>query len=133
MAWGVAAINVMVTTLQADYPQEKSWGKFVGATGFAIGVGALFLVLVLARLPGWYSSGNHAIAAGQQTLNTVAAIAFASSLLSWFGLKRTATVTASASPMQPWHQRLRRALQLGWQQPRIRSLEKLNTSTVSPV
>ncbi|MEH6550729.1 MAG: MFS transporter [Pseudomonadales bacterium] len=86
MALGVACINVMVSTVQADYPQEESRGKLVGLTGFCIGLGALFLVFVLSKLPFWYSAFADARTAGLYTLLTVALIAFLSALVMRMGL-----------------------------------------------
>jgi MFS family permease len=86
LAWGVGAINVMVTLLQADYPREASRGKLVGMTGFCIGMGALFLVFVLARLPEWYGQIAVPREAGLYALLTVALIALFSAVVAWGGL-----------------------------------------------
>ena len=85
-AIGVAFINVMVSTIQADYPQEQSRGKLVGFTGLFIGLGAVFLAVVLARLPSWYGEADDAVQAGIYSLLTVAAIALISSLIVFVGL-----------------------------------------------
>jgi MFS family permease len=117
MAWGVAAINVMVTTLQADYPQEESRGKLVGFTGFSIGLGALFLVFVLARLPEWYAAGTDAQLAGRYTLLTVGFIALASAALSAVGL-RPGHVGGGEQRLKWWPQLLS-ALRCSSANPRV--------------
>lgn len=95
MACGIACINVLVTTLTADYPVESSRGKLVGVSGFAIGLGALFLVFALAPLPSYFSQHTDALRAGRYTLFTAAAIAVISAVVCGLGLahhKSTATI-----------------------------------------
>lgn len=87
-ACGVAAINVMVSTVQADYPQEESRGKLVGLSGFCIGIGAMFLVFVLAPLPARFAEHFDPIWSGRYTLLTVAAIALLSAIVVGFGLAK---------------------------------------------
>lgn len=50
-AIGAAAITGMMATVMADYPQNKSRGLMVAASGIANGLGAVVFVLVLSRLP----------------------------------------------------------------------------------
>ena len=108
-AWGVATINVLVTTLQADYPQEESRGKLAGFTGFAIGLGALFLVFVLARLPEWYSPGRDAIEAGRLALWTVSGFAVISAVIAVMGLLG-GKPHGIAEPTQDWRESMAAAL-----------------------
>ena len=108
-AWGVATINVLVTTLQADYPQEESRGKLAGFTGFAIGLGALFLVFVLARLPEWYFPGRDAIEAGRLALWTVSGFAVISAVIAVMGLLG-GKPHGIAEPTQDWRESMAAAL-----------------------
>jgi MFS family permease len=85
-AFGVGFINVMVTTVQADYPREESRGKLVGISGFAIGLGAMFLVFVLAPLPSKFLPFTDALWAGRYTALIAAAIAALSALVVAWGL-----------------------------------------------
>jgi MFS family permease len=87
-ACGIACINVMVSTVQADYPVEASRGKFVGLTGVCIGIGALFLVFALAPMPSWFAEFADPIWAGRYTLLSVAAIALVSAAIVGFGLAK---------------------------------------------
>jgi MFS family permease len=117
MAWGVAAINVLVTTLQADYPQDASRGKLAGAVGFCIGLGALFLVFVLARLPEWYSPGNTALQAGRYALITVSCIALLSAVITGLGLKPGGS--SHTDNQMGWMASLMAAIHVGRLNPRV--------------
>ena len=46
-AVGAAAITAMMSTVLADYPQERSRGLLVAASGIANGLGAMTLVITL--------------------------------------------------------------------------------------
>ncbi len=102
-ACGVACINVMVTTVQADYPVEESRGKLVGITGFMIGVGAMFLVFVLAPLPSFFAQDYDALWAGRWTMLTVACIALVSAMVCARGLSPLAT-PAEGTQHQSWRE-----------------------------
>ncbi len=102
MAWGMACINVMITTLQADYPEERSRGTLVGVTGFCIGLGSLFLVFVLAQLPNWFTEfgGNST----RWALLTVSVIAVLSALVAARGLRGPAIGERAISTGSVWGQ-----------------------------
>lgn len=117
MAWGVAAINVMITTLQADYPAESARGRFVGVTGFCIGLGAMFLVFVLAKLPLWYGEAIDTDTPGRYALASVAAIAALSALVCWFGVRDSRP--ALASEEDGFYQRLLAAATAARVNPRV--------------
>jgi MFS family permease len=75
MALGIAAVNVMVSALMVDYPAETSRGKLAGATGAAIGVGAILIGVVFLQLPQWYAaSGADSLWAGRLALFTMAVL-----------------------------------------------------------
>jgi MFS family permease len=88
MAFGIAIVNVMVQAVQADYPAEASRGKLVGFTGLAIGVGAVLIGVVLARLPDWYvGAGATALMASRYTMFTMAGFAIVLMIVVRLGLK----------------------------------------------
>ena len=88
MAFGIAIVNVMVQAVQADYPAEISRGKLVGFTGFAIGVGAVLIGVVLSRLPDWYvGAGATELAASRYTMFTMAGVALVLTMVIRLGLK----------------------------------------------
>jgi MFS family permease len=88
MAFGISMVNVMVQAVQADYPAEVSRGKFVGATGFAIGVGAVLIGVVFSRLPYWYvGAGWSELSASRYTMFTMAGLALLLTFVIRLGLK----------------------------------------------
>jgi MFS family permease len=117
IACGVACINVMVTTVQADYPSEESRGKWVGATGFAIGLGAMFLVFVLAPMPSRFEAELGALWAGRSTLLTTAGIALFSAAIVWALLAREGTKDPAAHP--DWRTSFKLSLSAARENPRI--------------
>ena len=89
LAFGIALVNVMVVTIQVDYPEEKSRGKLVGFTGIAIGLGSMMIGLVILRLPSWYSAaGASDLLAGRYMTLTLAGLAILTALVAMLGLKR---------------------------------------------
>ncbi len=117
-ALGMAFINVMVSTVQADYPLEKSRGKLVGFTGLAIGLGAVFLALVLSQLPNWYGANHDDKTAGLYALLTVSAIAFVSALVILTGLW-SGPATHQAEQKQSWQAMLKESMQAAVDNPRV--------------
>jgi MFS family permease len=88
LAFGIVAVNVMVGTIMTDYPQEHSRGKLAGASGIAIGFGAMMIGLVLLPLPAFFAErGVDAIEAGRLTMFTMAALALLLALALQAGLK----------------------------------------------
>jgi len=88
LAFGIAIVNVLVQAIQADYPAERSRGKLVGLTGFGIGVGAVLVGLVFARLPYLYAgAGFGELTAGRYTMFTMAGLALVLTFLILLGLK----------------------------------------------
>jgi MFS family permease len=117
-AFGVGFINVMVSTVQADYPREESRGKLVGISGFAIGLGAMFLVFVLAPMPSKFLPFTDALWAGRYTALTVAAIAALSALVAAWGLagdRKTGIHAANTGILESLHH----SLQAARENPRI--------------
>jgi MFS family permease len=72
--FGIAAISVMVAAIQVDYPADESRGKLVGFSGIAIGLGAVMIGVVFARLPYVFTdAGYPELEAGRMTVYCVAA------------------------------------------------------------
>ena len=75
MALGIAAVNVMVSALMVDYPAEASRGKLAGATGAAIGLGAILIGVLFLQLPKLYAAGGaDTLWAGRLALFTMAVL-----------------------------------------------------------
>ncbi|ARN73202.1 MFS transporter [Oceanicoccus sagamiensis] len=117
-ALGMAFINVMVSTVQADYPQEASRGKLVGFTGLSIGLGAVFLALVLSQLPSWYGVNQDDKTAGLYALLTVSAIAFVSALVILTGLWSGPELNKTAEKSS-WVTMLKESMQAAVDNPRV--------------
>jgi CTP:molybdopterin cytidylyltransferase MocA/Na+/melibiose symporter-like transporter len=88
-ALGSTCISAMLAAVIAEYPAERARGKLVGICFFLNGVGVATLVVSMSRLPSAYkSAGADAIAAGQYTYWTAAALCVIPLLAVWFGLAR---------------------------------------------
>ncbi len=88
---GVAISNVMIATIQADYPEEESRGKLVGLSGFVIGLSAVLIGVGLARMPFWFvESGYSELVAGRLTMFSMSAMSLGMAVVVWFGLSRVA-------------------------------------------
>ncbi len=87
LAVAVSIMNVMIATVQADYPEEESRGKLVGLTGVVIGMGAVLIGVGLARLPYWFvTAGYDDLLAGRLTMFVMSAMSLLMSVVVWFGL-----------------------------------------------
>jgi MFS family permease len=87
-AVGSAAITGMLATVLADYPRERSRGLMVAASGLCNGLGAMFFVLVLSRLPELFARmGYTTLMAGRLTYWIAAAICVLSAIVVALGLK----------------------------------------------
>jgi MFS family permease len=116
-AVGAAAITAMMATVLADYPQERSRGLLVAASGMANGLGAMTLVIGLSRLPAILTGqGYSTLMAGRMTFWVAAAICVVTALIVGRGLQ-------AGKPGE--HQRaslgrlLREAVQAAKDNPRI--------------
>ncbi|NUT42947.1 MAG: MFS transporter, partial [Thermoactinospora sp.] len=57
-ALGIAALNVTMSAITADYVRDRSRGKAYGWLGLFSGIGAVVAVLVLVRLPNMLENGG---------------------------------------------------------------------------
>lgn len=85
-AIGASATGAMLTAVLGDYPQENSKGKTGGMVGVMAGLGAIFSVFVLLRIPRW-SKIEHTIRAGQVMLWVAGSLAVLSAYVLYLGLK----------------------------------------------
>jgi MFS family permease len=85
--FGIAAISVMVTAIQLDYPAEQSRGKLVGFSGIAIGIGAVMIGVVFARLPYFFTEAGYTeLLAGRMTVYAMAGFCVVTAMVVRFGL-----------------------------------------------
>lgn len=110
---GVAATGSMLATVLADYPRNCSRGKMVAAAGICNGLGAVAAVLLLSRLPSLFASmGYGTLASGRLTYAVAGAIALATAVIVFTGLKPGAGATVQT------HSRLRILIRQGLQATR---------------
>jgi MFS family permease len=96
-AIGAAAVTAMLATVLADYPQERSRGKFVAVAYMLNGIGVLVFAILLARLPAWFAQFvPDARTAGQYSLLVVASIAIIAAVV-LRGLRGGVTETTKTS------------------------------------
>jgi len=111
---GIAAITVMIATIQLDYADERSLGKMVAFAGVAIGIGAIMIGVVFTRFPDWYTSmGYEPLQASRLTMFTMTGICLAAAVLLRFGL------VGKPPPQVQKKQPLKRLLAQGFQAARI--------------
>jgi len=88
MGVGAAMLGGMMATVLSDYPQNRSRGFMAAMSGWANGVGALFMILVLSQLPKLYSAkGMDAQQAGTYTFWTMTVMALVTAAIVFKGLK----------------------------------------------
>ncbi|HQW08675.1 MAG TPA: MFS transporter [Steroidobacteraceae bacterium] len=88
-AVGAAMIGTAMATVLADTPRDRSRGLLVAATGVLQGLGVMFGVLVLSKLPLRFESLGHSDdMAGRYTLWIGAALCFVTAAVCWLGLHR---------------------------------------------
>ncbi len=118
LALGIVIVNVMVATLQADYPAEESRGKLVGFAGIAIGIGAVLIGVVFMQLPTFYGNqGVSELGAGRYTLFTMSALAAVLMIVMAIGLKGGRPPHSQAS--ETLGSRVRQGFLAGRDNPRI--------------
>ena len=88
-AIGAAMIGTVMATVLADTPQDRSRGLLVGITGTLQGLGVMFGVLVLSKLPLRFEAlGFSDDIAGRFTLWIGAVLCFTTAAVCWLGLYR---------------------------------------------
>ncbi len=87
-AVGVAAATCMLTVIVHDYPQERSRGKLVAASGIAGGLGVAVFSAIGGNLPEFFiTRGASELEAGYNMHIVLVAICIAAALYAWFGLQ----------------------------------------------
>ncbi|MBY6189556.1 MFS transporter [Microbulbifer agarilyticus] len=105
-ACGLAAITCIVVMLIGDYFSDESRGKAAGIQGFMNGLGAVFTIFLLLRLPSIFQSqGYDPIVAGTLAYAAGAALCIVAAIYMWFGLRRD--WPTSAQKKQPALQQLK--------------------------
>ena len=85
---GSACITSMMATVLADYPQERSRGKMLAASGICNGFGAIVMAVLLGQLPRVFSSmGYDSLLSGRLTYWIGAALAVITAIVLSRGLK----------------------------------------------
>jgi MFS family permease len=102
-AVGAAAITAMMATVLADYPQEKSRGRMVAASGIANGLGAMTLVIGMSRLPAIFTElGYSSLLSGRMTYWVATCLCIVTAIVVGCGLQ----------PGKPGHQQKKPVTQL---------------------
>jgi MFS family permease len=87
-AFGIGAATGMFATIISDYAVENDRGKLTAMCGFLNGLGVVVVAIFLGKLPGYFAAnGASPMAAGQNALGVVAAVAGVSALVLWLTLK----------------------------------------------
>jgi len=116
-AVGAAAITAMMATVLADYPQERSRGLLVAASGVANGLGAMTLVITLSRLPALFAGmGYSTLTSGRMTFWMATGLCVVSAAIVGRGLRAG---KPGKQQQQPLAELIREALQAARQNPRI--------------
>jgi MFS family permease len=87
-AVGAAAITAMMSTVLADYPQERSRGILIAVSGIANGLGAVTLIIVMSRLPALFADmGYSTLTSGRMTFWVATGLCIVSAVIVGRGLK----------------------------------------------
>ncbi len=89
-AIGLGAATGMLQTIVADYPQDRSRGKFIALGGAFNGVGVIVVTVLFGALapPALIAAGYDAITTSRITHGVVAAACFISAVVYMVGLKK---------------------------------------------
>jgi MFS family permease len=94
---GVACVSAMLATVVADYPVEEDRGKATGMMGIMNGLGILFALFVLSKLPFWLRrAGVPIVTAGRMTYFAASLLCVLAALIAFFGLARGVTAADAA-------------------------------------
>ena len=96
-AFGIGAATGMFATIISDYAVEEDRGKLTALCGFLNGLGVVVVAIFLGKLPAFFASrGASPVAAGQDALALVAAVAAVSAVVLWLTLKPGAPASVDA-------------------------------------
>jgi MFS family permease len=109
ITFGIAAVSVMLSTLQVDYPAETSRGKVAAISGMVIGLGAVMIGVVFARFPDMFVRAGYAeLDASRMTMLTMTGLCIVTALVVRLGL------AGGAPPQSSGKARLKQQLAAGF-------------------
>ena len=115
---GSACITSMMATVLADYPQERSRGKMLAASGICNGLGAIVMAVLLGQLPRVFSDmGYDALLSGRLTYWLGGALAVLTAIVLSRGLK--GGVPGAVRERMPIRQVVVEGAQVARRNPRI--------------
>ena len=118
ITFGIAAVSVMISTIQVDYPAEESRGKLAAIAGMVIGLGAVMVGIVFTRLPDMFANVGYAPRdASQLTMLVMTGFCIITALIVRIGLVGGAPSHVSGNP--GLRQLLAAGLAAGRANPRI--------------
>lgn len=86
-AVGSAAVGTMLAVVPADYPEEGSRGKLIGAVGVCNGLGMALVIPLLGQLPKVFAdAGATPVAAGRWAFGSVLVLCLATAAVLKLGL-----------------------------------------------
>ncbi|MCH8862005.1 MAG: MFS transporter [Proteobacteria bacterium] len=85
---GSAALGGMMATVLSDYPQNRSRGIMAAMSGWSNGLGALFMIFLMSKLPSYFvGEGVSEQMAGTYTFWATTVLCMATAALAFKGLK----------------------------------------------
>lgn len=85
---GAAALGGMMATVLSDYPQNRSRGFMAAMSGWSNGMGALFMIFFMSKLPSYFiTDGASEKMAGTYTFWATAVLCMITAVLAFKGLK----------------------------------------------
>lgn len=85
---GSASVTCMMATVLADYPQDRSRGKLLAASGMCNGLGAITMVVLMSQLPEFFGDrGYDTFESGRMTYWVGTVLAFISAFVVYRGLQ----------------------------------------------
>lgn len=104
-ALGFSALNAMLIALVADYARNRSRGRATGYLGVMNGLGAMIAVLVLLKLPAYFSGrGMDPATAAFTTYAIIAGIVVVIAALLFLGLKPGLSTSSEHTEKNLWAQ-----------------------------
>ncbi len=116
-AVGVAGVAVMLSACIVDYIQERSRGRWLGATSVFNGLGILAMSFLLSKLPLFYQgNGANTLEAGRYSFWTIAAICLVVSVVLYKWLFRGGNRERSKDPVV---KQFFQGIKIGMKNPRL--------------
>ena len=120
ITFGIAAVSVMISTIQVDYPAEDSRGKLAAISGMCIGLGAVMIGIVFTRFPDMFANAGYApLEASRLTMLTMTGFCIVTALVVRIGLVGGAPAEFSGGSKPSMKKLLAAGLAAGRENPRI--------------